>query len=81
LWDILGLPSNAVTNGLQIEMAGNTHAFVDGCQGVIEYNDNTIKLASARKDVRFTGRNLRVRSMTAGSCVVEGDIHTVDFLN
>lgn len=59
----------------------NQEAIVEGCTGIIEYNDNVIRLNTPKFILRFTGRNLQVSCMMEDSIVVRGFILSMEFLN
>ena len=57
---ILDVPQNMFESYSQIVLSGNREAVLDGCQGVIEYEDDFIKLKIGRQVVKFTGQILSV---------------------
>ena len=66
--------------GPHIELLGNREAVVEGCQGILEYDDDVVRVRAGRLVVRFTGRGLRIRCMTADSLVVEGFLRGMEFM-
>ena len=63
-----------------IEMVGNRCVTVEGCAGILHYEDTSIKLSVRRMLISFSGRGLRVRCIS-GSCVeVEGFINKIEFV-
>lgn len=75
---MLDLPGGTF-GGCQIELSGNREAIVDGCTGILEYDENSIRLAAGKLQVRFSGRGLQVRALTHSSAIVEGYILHMDF--
>lgn len=72
--------SSAVLRGrAQITLFGNTEALVDGCKGVLEYGENTIKLNIGKGAVIFVGQSLELRSLNNDQAVVIGSIGSVEF--
>lgn len=65
--------------GPVIELNGNRTAVVDGCDGIVDYDREKVILRTGRLTVRFSGRNLRLKRLTASSAVVEGFISNVEF--
>ncbi len=63
-----------------MEINGNREAVVDGCGGVLEYNDGVVRIVMRGKTVRFTGRGLTIRCLTADSLVVTGYLTGIEFL-
>lgn len=64
-----------------MEINGNREAVVEGCSGVLEYNSQVVRVVTRGKTVRFTGRGLTIRSLTADALVVAGFITSIEFLN
>ncbi len=63
-----------------MEINGNTEAVVDGCKGVLEYDTDVIRIRTGRLTVRFTGRGLTIRCLTADALVVTGFLTGIEFL-
>ena len=77
---LFDLPQGDVSGRLNIELSGNTEAVVDGCTGVLEYDENIIRLAGKKMSVRFTGRKLKIKVLTHDSAIIEGFILGVEFV-
>ncbi len=65
--------------GPLITLTGNRSAVVDGCDGIIDYDDEKILLRAGRFTVRFCGRDLSLRRLTENSAVIEGFISQVEY--
>ncbi|MCI1966706.1 MAG: YabP/YqfC family sporulation protein [Oscillospiraceae bacterium] len=63
-----------------IELNGNTEAIVDGCGGVLEYDTDVVRIRTGKLIVRFTGRDLVIKCLTADSLVVTGYFTGIEFL-
>ncbi|MDR1631027.1 MAG: YabP/YqfC family sporulation protein [Oscillospiraceae bacterium] len=72
-------PIAAVHGMSHIEISGNNEAVVQGCQGVLEYNENCIRLNLGRRAVEFRGTDLVMRSFTVDQAVVEGVFASISF--
>ena len=77
---VLEVPENSILNTCQMELLSNREAVVEGCQGVLEYDDTTVRLNMGNMIVRFLGRNLQIKGMTADSLVVEGFITSIEYM-
>lgn len=64
----------------RIELKSNREAVVENCGGVLEYSDEAVRVKTGKTAVRFTGRNLKIRSLTADALVVEGFLTGIEFL-
>ncbi|HHY52729.1 MAG TPA: sporulation protein [Clostridiales bacterium] len=80
LGELFDIPKSAMPGVMQIELAGNTEAVVSGCTGVLEYDENTIRLSGGKMNVRFTGRNLQIKVLTHDSAIITGFILNVEFI-
>lgn len=80
LHEMLDIPPSAMAGIPQIEIAGNREAIVNGCQGVLEYDENVVKLAAGKMSIKFTGRGLQIKILTHDSAVIDGYITGVEFI-
>ncbi len=80
LTGLLDIPPSALSGIPQIEIAGNREAVIDGCQGILEYDENTIKLTTGKMSIKFTGRGLQIKVLTHDSAVIEGFISNIEFI-
>lgn len=77
----LDLPKIVMPDVAHIELSGNREAIIDGCKGVLDYDDQSIRLNTGRTIVRFTGSDLTMRALTLEQAVISGTILSIDFLN
>ncbi len=62
-----------------IQLTGNRCAVVDGCDGIVDYDDERVILRTGRLTVTFLGRRLRLKRLTASSAVIEGFLTAVQY--
>jgi sporulation protein YqfC len=74
------MPSTLLPGSFRLEMSGNRSAVMEGCGGVLEYDGSTVRVRAGKMAVRFRGRNLEIKCLTADSLVVEGFISAVEFI-
>lgn len=65
--------------GALIQLTGNRSAVVDGCDGIVDYDDEKIILRAGRLTVHFLGRDLALRRLTENSAVIEGFLTRVEY--
>ncbi len=65
--------------GALIQLTGNRSAVVDGCDGIVDYDDEKIILRAGRLTVHFLGRDLALRRLTENSAVIEGFLIRVEY--
>ena len=63
-----------------MELNSNREATIDGCKGVLEYDENVVRLNTGQGQVRLTGRGLVIRTLSQNQAVVEGFILSIEFL-
>ena len=71
--------SDLLNRYMHLEMHGNNEAIVEGCSGILEYNEYSIKLSSSKHTLCFNGTNLLIQCMTSNAAVITGDICSVQF--
>lgn len=71
----------AVLPGLShMEINGNREVVVDGCNGILEYDTEIVRIKTGKLIVKFCGRGLTIKCLTADSLVVEGFVTGIEFL-
>ena len=76
----LELPVGTFHEMAHVEFTGNREAFVEGIRGVLEYDENIIRLNSNKLILRFIGRGLNIKSYNDDSMVIEGYIISFEFM-
>lgn len=74
------MPVDLITGNAHLEFSGNREVVVEGCCGVLEYDENVTTLDLGKMKIRFLGRNIQLRNFTDHSVIVNGFISTVEFL-
>lgn len=77
----LELPTGTLSNVARIELTGNRQAVVEGCRGILEYDDGLIRLNTSSGVVRFVGRNLSMSCLTEDNAVITGTLLSVEYLS
>ena len=77
----LELPVGSLCDLARIELSGTRRAVIEGCRGIVEYGEETIRLNTGNGIVRFMGRCLSMSCMTEDSAVIEGIILSVEYLS
>ena len=74
------LPMPAIMDLSHFALNGNREAVIDGCKGIIEYDENMIKLNTGKMITKFLGRRLNIKCLTPDSLVIEGIITSIEFI-
>lgn len=75
----LDVPKALISSDYHLEMFGNFQAIIDGCKGILEYDDEKIKLNLGKTTIRFCGSNLSIKSLTFEEAIIIGTIISIDF--
>ena len=75
------LPLGALSEATRIELMGNKRAVISGCHGIVEYDDDLVRMQTGSGMIRFTGRKLSISNLTEDSAVVEGEILALEYLS
>ena len=78
---LLELPESTIAGGLHIELQSNKEAVIEGCRGVLEYDEGVIRLAGSGVVVKFTGRSLEIGGLDRSAITIRGVILSVEFIN
>lgn len=65
----------------KIEMLGNREMIVDGCKGVVEYDETLIKLSLGESVLSLSGDNLIINSFDSSVAVISGQICDISFVS
>lgn len=77
----LELPVDLLTGMVHLEFSGNREVVIEGCKGVLEYDENIICVDTGKMKIRFMGRGLELRNFTDHSAIIDGFISSVEFIN
>jgi sporulation protein YqfC len=76
----LAMPGATYMGTSHMELNGNREVIVDGCGGVLEYDSDVVKIKTGKQIVKFTGRGLNIKCLTADSLIVEGFLTCIEFI-
>ncbi len=65
----------------KIEMLGNREIIIDGCKGVVEYDENIIKLSLGETVLSLLGDGLIIKSFDNDIAVICGQISEISFVS
>ncbi len=74
------IPSCAISGCFHLEMNGNREIIIDGCKGILEYDENVIKINTSDIILSFLGRNLTIKCMTSESLIIKGYVTSIEFI-
>lgn len=66
-------------SGAELTLTGNRRAVMDGCDGIVDYDEEHIVLRMGRLYVHFYGRGLKIKRLTADCAVIEGVLEGLQY--
>lgn len=76
----LQLPDGLLTTLPRLELSGNRRVLIEGCTGIVDYDEDRICLRTAVGTVRFFGRSLCMHRLNPTCAVITGRLLSVEFL-
>lgn len=64
----------------QIEITSNNHAIIQGSRGVIEYDQNMIRINLNSKEIQFWGDNFLIEYLSNDCIEIRGEIIKIEFI-
>jgi sporulation protein YqfC len=78
--EILELPKEVVLNIPKITMFGCKDILIENYKGIIEYNNEKIRVNTGSGIIKIIGNNLNIREITSEDILVNGIIDSLEFL-
>ena len=66
--------------GAYIEMRGNNDLLVEGCEGLLRYDENLISLQIGRQTLNISGRRMQMRYLSDKKIAIAGYIKGVNYV-
>jgi len=77
--DTLELPASTFYSLSHIEILSNKEIYVEGYKGMLEYDQNTMRLLCDNLIIKITGDGLYIKCYTPDGVVISGQIISVEF--
>ena len=77
---MLELPKEIILNLPVISMIGNEDISISNYKGVIEYNDELVKISAGNGIIRLEGAGLTLKQITSENISVAGRIKKIEFM-
>lgn len=74
------MPAGAMSNCVHFEMNSNREVAIEGCKGILQYDENIIRINTGKMVTSFSGRNLSIKCLTPDSLIVQGFITSIEFI-
>lgn len=71
--------SNEIIGGTHIEMFSNKKMILDGCKGIVDYQNQYIKLKLKKGYLTVIGTDFLISAYESGAITVNGNITSLEF--
>ena len=65
--------------GVKLRVIDDIRAEIEGCTGIIVYDENEVKLSAGRLAIGFVGSNLQIAQYDSNLTIIEGFINCVNY--
>lgn len=75
------IAKNLSQRSVHMDISGNSEIVLEGCRGVLEYNDSTVKVNTGAFVLSIMGRGIVIKCYTEASMVIQGYITMIEFIS
>lgn len=76
----IGIPECALPDFSHFEMNSNKEVIIEGSKGILQYDENIIRVNMGKMITAFYGRNLSLKCLDSDSLVIVGFITSIEFI-
>lgn len=66
-------------NDANIELTSNKRIYIDGCQSILDFNSDFIKLDLKSCEISIFGDELEMHNFVMGQILIEGTLLKIEF--
>ncbi|MGN0171998.1 MAG: YabP/YqfC family sporulation protein [Acutalibacteraceae bacterium] len=78
---VLEIPDGAISGEVRMEFSGNRQVIIEGCCGILQYEEELIRLHTRSGELRFCGSALKMGCLSEDGAVISGRILSMEFLS
>jgi len=78
--DTLELPKEVLFDVPKITIIGNENILIENYKGIIEYEDNKIRINTVKGIIGITGQDMLIKEINSENIMVEGNIKSLEFV-
>ena len=79
LADFFEMPKELLCNLPRITLIGDVQMLLENYGGIIEYNDELLRLKVREGEVVVTGKDLKIKNFLSDELLIEGKIVSVEY--
>ena len=80
LSEMLELPKEVFLGIPKMTLIGNSSLLVENCKGIVEFENEKIRLNTAKGLVKIQGEHLIIKEITSEGIIVTGEIGSLEFV-
>lgn len=77
LAELFEIPKNVLLDMPRLVLEGNVQLTIENHQGILEYNQHLVRVATSRGEVAVEGNGLSIGRITKSEITIDGRIHRV----
>lgn len=78
--EALELPKEVLLNASKLSMIDGGNLIIENYKGIIEYENERIRVNTGKGIIKINGQNLIVREITSENILIDGQIQSLEFL-
>ncbi|WP_010244052.1 sporulation protein YqfC [Acetivibrio cellulolyticus] len=78
--ELFEIPKDIVLNVPKLTMIGNGDLLIENFKGIIEYDDDRIRINTNSGIIKISGTRLGIKEITSEDLMVNGEISSLEFL-
>jgi len=80
LAEVFDLPKDVIMNLPRLTIIGNLQIYLENHRGVIQYNENQIRLAVNNGELIIKGHRLQIRNLFSEEIYIDGEIEGIEYV-
>ena len=80
LSDAVDMPLESLYNLAQMQVLGNREIVLEGCKGILEYDDNVSRVGTKTMEISFWGNQLTLKCLNTDNIIIEGNLERIEFI-
>lgn len=78
--DLLEIPKDLVLNLPKVTIIGGREIYLENHRGIMEYDENRIRINLARGYLEIVGKNLEIKAILPGEMSILGMVSSINFV-
>ena len=78
---VLEIPDGALSGEVRMEWSGSRQVIIEGCCGILQYEEELIRLDTRSGELRFRGSALKMGCLNEDGAVISGRLLSMEFLS